>query len=249
MHSFYHAGDIGDVIYSLYVMKRLGGGKLILGTKTGYDEIAPRVGITMQIYNRLVTFLRLQPYCKDTAWMLEKPFVIEQRDLNRFRFFWKGVMHFDKQHKDVHLIEMMCRAASIDFQPEPWLQAAKIQVCPVIIARSQRQRDCHFPWRQVLERYRGRVGFVGFPEEHAVFEQAYGRVPRVETFTVLRLAEVLQGCELFVGNSSLPLAIAVGLGKRCVQEVSMETIVNAHTRTVFPWQLDWHPHGFEWPAV
>lgn len=249
MHSFYHSGDIGDVIYSLYVMKRLGGGKLILGTKTGYDNIASRAGITVGIYNTLITFLRLQPYCKDTVWMLERPFVIEQRDLNRFRLFWKGEMHFDKQHKDVHLIEMMCRAASIDFCPEPWTTCAVRRAFPVIIARSPRQRDHTFPWREVLERYRGRIGFVGHKEEHDIFVRDYGQVPWVQTTMILSLAEVIQGSDMFIGNSSLPLALAVSLGKRCVQEVSTETIVNAHTRTIVPWQLDWHPHGFAWPEL
>jgi hypothetical protein len=76
----------------------------------------------------------------------------------------------------------------------------------------------------------------------------FGRIPYVQTNMLLALAEVIQGCDLYVGNSSMPLALAVGLGKSCVQEVSMETIVNAHTRTVFKCQRDWHP-GFCWPEL
>jgi hypothetical protein len=249
MHSFCHAGDIGDVIYGLYVMKRLGGGELLLGTDSGLGEFQPRVGITMPIYNVLVTLLRLQPCCRSTTWLDHVPFVHEQRNLNRFRLFWQGKWHFGKQYKNVHLIEMMCRAASIEFVDEgPWLEAACRHEYPVIVSRSARQRDHKFPWPDVLARYKGKVAFVGLPCEYEVFSRMFGRIPYVQTHMLLALAEVIQGCDLYVGNSSMPLALAVGLGKQCVQEVSTETVVNAHTRTVFGCQRDWHP-AFEWPEV
>jgi len=250
MHSFCHAGDIGDVLYGMYVLRRLGGGELILGTDSGLGEAQPRVGITMPIYNLLVTLLRQQPYCRSTTWLNHVPFVAEQRNLSRFRLFWIEQWDFKKQHKDIHLIEMMCRAASFDFVDDgPWLEAATRRAYPVIVSRSPRQHNHTFPWTQVLALYKSRVAFVGLPDEYETFCREFGRIPYVQTTTVLALAEVIQGCDLFVGNSSMPLALAVGLGKLCVQEVSTETLVRAHTQSVFRRQLDWHPNGFEWPEV
>jgi hypothetical protein len=249
MRSFFHAGDIGDVVYGLYTMKRLGGGELLLGTTTTLGNEQPRVGITMQIYNTLVTFLRTQPYCRSTTWLQHPPFVSELADLNRFRLFWKGKWDFGKEYKYVHLIEMSCRAANIGFIDNgSWLYAAERRSYPVLVARSARQHDHKFPWPCVLERFKRKVAFVGLPKEYDAFSQAFGRIPYVQTSTVSALAEVINGCDLFIGNSSMPLAVAVGLGKQCVQEVSRETIINAHTRTVFACQRD-YIEPFDWPEV
>jgi len=249
MHSFSHAGDLGDIIYSLYVMKRLGGGELLLGTDSGLGEFQPRVGVTMGRYNSLVTLLRFQPYCKHTTWLDHVPFVTHQRNLNRFRLYWRGDFPFNKSHNNVHLIEMMCKAASIEFVDNgPWIEAAARRTYPIIINRTERQKNHKFPWRTVLEAYHGRVGFVGTGEEYDRFVHTYARVPYVPTNTVLALAEVINGSDLFIGNSSLALALAVAQGKRSIYEVSLETTVGAHTRSVFACQTDWR-ENFELPEV
>jgi ADP-heptose:LPS heptosyltransferase len=63
--------------------------------------------------------------------------------------------------------------------------------------------------------------FVGMPKEHEYFEWTFGiTIPYHKTETVLELAKVIKGSKLFIGNSSFPLALAIGMGHpNIMQEV------------------------------
>ena len=61
--------------------------------------------------------------------------------------------------------------------------------------------------------------FVGFPEEHEAFVKEFGPIGLVRTRTLLDLAQVIAGCQIFVGNQSTPFALAEGLKKTVIQEV------------------------------
>lgn len=246
MLSFYHAGDMGDVIYGMYVINRLGGGELYVGERTDLGEFQPRTGITIALYNFMITLFKSQTYIKNSVWVNHVPFV--DYDLNRFRLYWAGQIPFEKPINQRHLLEMHCKAQKIEFFDEVWLKVPDRKKYQVIIARSKRQRNPRFPWMEVLHKYPGRVGFVGLQDEYEEFVRTYGFVEHVPIPTALCLAEVIQGADLFVGNSSFPLALAVAMGKRCVQEVSTETLENAHTRSIFACQTDWFP-GYRWPDI
>ena len=86
---------------------------------------------------------------------------------------------------------------------------------------SRRYRNPGFPWKRVYARYGREAVMVGTPPEHAEFCAAVGPVSYVYTPTFLELAQVVAGCALFVGNQSGPLAVAIGLRKRFVQEVCL----------------------------
>ena len=56
--------------------------------------------------------------------------------------------------------------------------------------------------------------FAGTPNEHAVFEDTMKmKIHYHKTDNLLELAQVIQGCEQFIGNQSSALSIAIGLGK------------------------------------
>lgn len=56
--------------------------------------------------------------------------------------------------------------------------------------------------------------FVGLREEHEAFQKATGwTIPWAETESMLELAEIIAGADLFIGNQSQALALAFGLGK------------------------------------
>lgn len=244
MRSFYHAGDIGDVIYSLYVMQALGGGKLYLGERTSYEKLQPRVGITRPIFTRMVTLLKSQTYIRDLQWIAQPPFV--DYDLNRFREHWLGLL---PTCRTSHLLEMNCHAFKVPFVPTvAWLEAPALHVAPVVLARSFRQRNHHFPWGTVLSRYSDACVFVGTLEEHDDFVHRYGYVKHYDTPTLLRLAEVIKGSHLFIGNSSAPLAIAEALKVNVVQETSEETLEMAHTYTYRGGHTMWHKE-MVWPTI
>ena len=236
MKSFYHAGDVGDLVYGLYVMKALGGGELLVGRRTTLAHLQPRAGISPQVYFNIITLLRSQPYVKRTQWVETPPFV--DYDLNRFRCHWLGLL---PTGLNSHLLEMHCAAFGLTLKDEPWLTVGQRRVAPVIISRSARQRNHHFPWTEVLAKYRGSLGFIGFPDEHANFQRDFGPVPFIETRMFLHAAEVIAGADLFIGNSSAPLALAEALKKPILQETSAETVEKAHTQSLRASAIDWKP--------
>ena len=62
--------------------------------------------------------------------------------------------------------------------------------------------------------------FVGTEQEHADFEDMFKvKITYQKTNDLLELAQVIQGCEQFIGNQSVGLSIAIGLGKSYQCEV------------------------------
>ena len=245
MRSFYHAGDVGDLVYGLYVMKVLGGGELLLGERTTLGQLQPRVGIRRDMMLNLVGFLKSQPYVNRVQWMAQPPFVTH--DLNAFRKHWLGQL--PGTGRDTHLLEMHCVAFGVPFHRDyAWLESAAQRKAGVVVARSARQRNWRFPWREVVRKYKGNLVFVGTSAEYVEFMGSFGQVPRAETPTLEHLMKVIAGCDLFIGNSSAPLAVAEGLKKRVLQETSLETVERAHTRSMRANAVDWYG-GMELPDV
>jgi hypothetical protein len=57
--------------------------------------------------------------------------------------------------------------------------------------------------------------FVGLAEEHAAFERATGwDIPHRYTDTLLELAQVIAQSKQFIGNQSVALSLAIGLGAK-----------------------------------
>jgi ADP-heptose:LPS heptosyltransferase len=100
---------------------------------------------------------------------------------------------------------------------EPWLTVPRPRrAARVLLHRSARYHKWAFPWPRAYEKYRREAAVVGTPEEHRDFCAYLGPLPYIPTPTFLDLAEVIAGCELFVGNQSAPRAVALGLGKLLV---------------------------------
>lgn len=207
MNRFIHSGDLGDVIYALPTLKALGGGALHLchvdGINTTFGMKADRVALIRPL-------LEAQPYIQEvrTSW----PTGESVWNLNHFR---RG----DGLHNTYHPAQI-ARAFGVTFDAKPWLTAPSERVAAVLIARSPRYHNPHFPWRKVVETYGYHAAFIGLPSEHAAFVTEFGSVRHAHCATLYDVAKLIAGCSLFVGNQSAPLAIAHGLGKRVVVEVS-----------------------------
>jgi hypothetical protein len=124
----------------------------------------------------------------------------------------------------VNLSVLHARFCGIPELPyKPWLTAPEDNSLAgkVVIHRSPRYQTPEFPWGAILRRFGSDVVAVGLPDEHAAFETHMRmKIPLVEATDYLHLASMLQGCALFIGNQSSPMAIAMGLGIPVVQEVS-----------------------------
>jgi hypothetical protein len=90
----------------------------------------------------------------------------------------------------------------------------------VVFARSSRYHHPTFPWKEMLERYREEAIFVGTSEEHELFVKSVGAVPFVATKNILELSIIIANSKLFIGNLSLPYALAEGFKVNSIQETS-----------------------------
>lgn len=217
--TFRHAGDAGDIIYALPAIKYFGRGLL-------YIESAPytRVPMTPDKWNGLDLLLKAQPYIADVKpWNRE----VCEINCNDFRALMVRQMR-QGIGKDRHLSDWLALALRIPLtiKDDPWLTVEPNRIARVVINRAGAGRPTHqqyygkdFPWGKVLEKYGKDAVFVGTKLEHEVFCSAQGRIPHYPTATLLEVARVIAGAQLFVGNQSCPHAIAQGLGTPIVLEV------------------------------
>ncbi len=162
MRSFFHAGDAGDVIYSLAAVEKLGGGEVLMAPRHNLGKtFQPRQGISRTVYAALYLLVGRQPYVQRTQWFYDAPFC--EHDLNRFRLHWEGLYGdvYDRAgwrqggwHNAVSLQKMHLAAFGIDEidDTRPWLDAGMQRVAPVLFARTARYYNHKFPWRKVIEK-------------------------------------------------------------------------------------------------
>lgn len=222
MNTFRHAGDRGDLIYFLPVIRHFGGGVL-------YIEAAPytRERLTPENWAGLDLLLKQQPYIVDVLpWRNERTAVCG----NDFRAHMSRHLRVG-QGKNKSLLHWMLDAHAVPHSAadEPWLTVEPVEPRPaarVVFSRSGAgrapQHHYHnplFPWHYVWRKYRESAVFVGLPDEHENFCATCGAVPHIKTANLLEAAQAIAGCELFVGNQNACHAIAEAMKKRIVLEV------------------------------
>jgi hypothetical protein len=203
---FSSAGDCGDVLYSLPAIKALGGGALRL-VPAAYTTTR----MTPALAESLAPLLRHQPYITDCRFAE----YAEGTDLDTWRRHYRS---------DLNVADLVCLALGLSAHPqhEPWLTVPRPRrVARVLFHRSHRYHNGAFPWHRVYQKYGQEAAVVGTADEHRDFCAYFGALPHIPTPTFLDLAEVIAGCQLFIGNQSAPMAVALGLGKPLVQEVCL----------------------------
>lgn len=208
-----HAGDVGDLIFGMPAMRALGAKTLVLHPA---DYTSKK--ITREIVANLHRLLLYQDYIKDVRYSDEP----EGFDLNGWRatqYRW----HQNIADRHLNLVE---RPHSE--REKPWISVPRNRIAPVVISRSSwldaDVRPWHrlnqlMPWKAVVEKYAGRSVFVGLRAEWELFCKTFGDIPFHETADYLELARVIAGGELFIGNQSSPMSLAIAMGKPIVQEV------------------------------
>lgn len=223
MNSFRHAGDRGDIIASLPVVRALGGGVFYIEAATYTREM-----LTPDRWHGLDKILKEQPYIHDVQeWKNQRV----NYNLNDFRSrLFKSVRV--NQCKDKSLVDWQLEQFGIPptAKDEAWITIKEpFKAARVIFNRAGAGRPRHqiyqnqrFPWHYVWEKYKNHAAFVGTADEHAVFCATCGIVPHVQTADLYDAARVIAGCDLFVGNQSCPFWLAEGMKKSLVLEVWME---------------------------
>lgn len=208
--TFKHSGDIGDLIYSLPVVRYFGGGTLYLnpiGLPTRKVD-GTRSGFNYSQIELLKPLLKEQFYIKDVIpWHGEKVDV----DLDYFRSPGNHVFN---------LCEKILSAFSVPFKESstPWITCDSKSVARCVVARSFRYRNDKMDYSQFLKQYGDDCVFVGLANEHHDFEEKFGSIRHHIVENFLELAQVINGSELFVGNQSSPMAVAIAMHKTLIQE-------------------------------
>jgi hypothetical protein len=209
-----HSGKLGDVIYCLPALEHISG-KLLLNC------VLPRTGeapLTFQHAQQLADLASAGGY-QATIWDGQQPFDI---DFDRFR-----EAAFASHCR--HLVDCHWGLVASGFGPRgQWLQLPPRRLAPIILNRTCRyQPTGDFGWRLL----RGAdCVFVGLREEWRTFCRNFYPVAFHPTSTLLEMASLIAGAELFVGNQSCAFAIAEGLDVLRCLEVRPEHLCN-HPRT------------------
>jgi hypothetical protein len=218
---FSHGGKLGDLLAGLPTVRAMSRGNglaEIIITKEHWGYSDGRTAL-----NQLQRLLQAQDYIGNVAYQ-DKPAggVI---DLDRFRnHWWKGM-----NIADFHLSAFRLPHHERD---RPWLAVEPIHAARVVFSRTSTKRrgdpcdaiahDPDFPWQRIADTYRNEAVFMGLPSEHQDFCRLFGDVAYRQTWDLYEAAQVIAGAQLMIANSSAPLWLGLGLGKRCVQEVWSE---------------------------
>lgn len=205
------AGDIGDCIAALPILRQLGGGKLTLVPTPHPNAKQWQTGALL-----LMPLIRQQPYVDSVEWSYHEP----AADFNIAHFRLQGCYSGART-----LAESQARAAGIEegLDLSPWLTCAENNVYgnPVVVARSKRYQNPRFPWHLVLKKYHGAV-FMGLPQELSDLQRTHMvpgtrlRYHKMRDF--LDAAQIIEGSKMLVANQSCFGWIAMGLGKKLIQE-------------------------------
>jgi hypothetical protein len=233
MKTFKHSGTLGDLIYSLYLVKKMGGGHYRVAieniencvAKYGYrpEDVDPqhKGRFTTQDFSWLTPLLERQPYInKLSTWYLgdaEPDFDLDHYRSVLYRTFEGNILQ-------AYHIAFNVPFTMSDYD-SPWIEADPIEAAPIVISRSFRYRPPNGDsgWQNIVKEghLEGNSVFVGTPKEHENFVQTFGvDVPYRPVKDFLELAGIIAGCELFMGNQGFAYSLAVGLGKSSVLEIN-----------------------------
>ena len=206
------AGDLGDIVVSLCVAKHASGSSRLLLRDDGRTK-----GIVKRAH-LIVPLAESQPYiseCRPYAPTDSIDWPAEQ-----FRRGWhsqtSNLMTSHARHaQHCGLITELPTGAT------PWLTIEAPHHGRVVVNRTERYNNPHFPWRELVEHLRDQILFVGAPNEHRHFCNCFGEVEYQPTKDLLEVAKLIKGSSLYIGNQSCGMAIAEGLKHPRIQEVAL----------------------------
>lgn len=211
--TFRTSGDLGDTIYALPILKAIPGRhSMFFVDRPGITRpLTPRMGLLKPLFEA-------QDYIEEVIATEQNP----DFDIVPFRRFHSAITTL----VDAQLNEVNSYAAEpikVD-TTQPWLNIDDFECLKgkIIIARSPRYNNPYFPWRKIVQHYGDRLLFVGIDDEYSSFCFVNGKVNRIKVSNYLELAKLIKGAELFIGNQSSPMAVAIGLGVPFIQESCLE---------------------------
>jgi len=233
MKTYRHSGTLGDLVYSLYMVKKMGGGEFQIAlenleacvTKYGYraEHIDPqhRGRFTEQDIAWLTPLLEKQDYITQVStWRAGD--AEADIDLDAYR----AVLY---RTFEGNILEAYHRTFDMPFSMKDydatWLTADPIKTKEIVISRSFRYRPENgdafwLDFANTIDFAESAI-FVGTPKEHADFVKLTGAAIEyrpVKDF--LELAGIIAGCDMLMSNQGFAYSLAIGLGKQTLLEVN-----------------------------
>lgn len=198
-----HSGKLGDIIYSIPVLREIGVKRLFLNS---HERRTMEPVMDGRLMVQMANFLNQScPWLQTTIWNNEK----FDYDLDRFRLYAEA-------DPTTHLVQCHRMAVGypddLQFDTSPWLKVKPARIRPVIIHASMRnQGDGTFDWK-ALAPHTAYCAFVGmFAELHWFYRKTGLAVIWVMPLSISEFAKYIAGASAFVGNQSFGLAIAEAL--------------------------------------
>ena len=227
MKKFKHSGTFGDILYSLPIVKYLGGGEFYLHLNQvdwiakHYYNSDPAPYQKGKMDESDLEFMRDFFLAQDYISKVEAldPQTTEiTHNLDKFRPMFVG--------HPTHYINIYCQVFNIMDIDErkkiietPWLTVPNpksIPDRPYVVNRTSRGftgSELNSNWTEWKKQGIDKQSiFVGLEQEYRDFCQLTGwELDYYPVKTMLEMAELIAGCEQYIGNQSAALAIAQGL--------------------------------------
>lgn len=224
-----HSGTAGDLIYALPLVQYLGGGEFYLHlhqvewmSQHYYNApLAPthfhKGRMTEKDFESLRGLLEAQPYLSKVG-ILDTSETAVTHNLDKFRDLF--VKH-PGNYVDVYSTTFGITSPSEqeELRGTPWLTIPDYKTVEgrdIAVNRTARWLPPKLSpiwdeWR--TQGVEDQAFFIGLPEEYAAFKAATGwNIPYQPTENLLELAQYIAGANVFIGNQSVGLSIAIGFG-------------------------------------
>lgn len=217
--NFYHSGEVGDIIYGLKAIKRVGGHlyvdkELRIIHDPTRDKIAlPNKSIDDRQFSFLEPLVKNQSYIK--SFQLGTPDNIDY-NLNDFR---KTIF----EHQGINFADLFVKSCNFEVDLTdsytPWIECKSKFVSPISVIRVNRRINDNFPWKVIADNYHSQMVFLGTKKEHENFVNFVDYdIEHYDSSNLLDICEVINGSSLFIGNCTSLSVCAEALKKNMIFE-------------------------------
>lgn len=217
------SGDLGDIVFLLNLIRQIPGGRHTLALRSSQLTKAKDDEKVKRLHDTIAPLALAQRYIRDVVIIdAGTPVDWASEGFRKLGHFRKGetLMHAHLHH--------LVKSLGLSFQDfhdnTPWLNVVKDTDATdrVVINRTARYRNSQFPWAQVVRHLGSRLLFVGLEDEWRQFCRDFGTVEYHPTASMLEVAQLIAGSQLFIGNQSSANACAEGLKHASIQETCIE---------------------------
>lgn len=205
-------GDLGDAVASLCAIKAVPDGPHDIYFVDRRPAVAPfieREHIVRPLYEAC-PYVRAVRISEDDV----------DLDLTTFRRHFSNKRTLAMSQK-VHLESLGVDMSAYD-QTSAWIPVIGKPHDRIVLHRSPRYRNPHFPWKKLVQYFGDQCVFVGMPQEHDDFQKTVGTsVERMAFPNLLMLAEFAAGARWSVGNQSAPFNVFEAIKTRRILEVCL----------------------------